>query len=86
MTTDEAIKWQEVIKVVNQDRLSFNETACDMAILALRVVDSLKSELKVMKEEANGFTNWDYMTGYISAISTIEGYIAELESGGSDND
>lgn len=86
MTTDEAIKWQEVLRVINRDRPAFNETACDMAILALRVVDSLKTELKVMKREANGFTNWDYMTGYISAISTIEGYIAELESEGSDDD
>jgi hypothetical protein len=52
----------------------------DMAIKALKTIEELKSELKEMKRQAYIFQNQDYATGYISAISTLEGYLAMLEN------
>lgn len=42
--------------------------------------EMLKEELKDMKKKAYGFLNSDYAIGYISSISTIEGYLEEMES------
>jgi hypothetical protein len=51
----------------------------------IEVIEKLKAEMKAMKVQMNECSNADYLCGYISAISTIEGYIAELESKGSDD-
>ena len=41
---------------------------------------SLKNEIKNMKEQVNNAeTNQDYRTGYFSALSTLEGFIAMIE-------
>lgn len=42
------------------------------------IIDDIKKEIKNMKEKQNS-TNTDYVTGYISALSTLEGYIVVLE-------
>jgi hypothetical protein len=44
-------------------------------------IEILKMEIKDMKNRAQYFRNSDYATGYVSAVSTIEGCIAMLESG-----
>lgn len=41
-------------------------------------VERLKEFLKGMRKMAYGYLNSDYATGYISAISTVEGFVAEL--------
>lgn len=38
---------------------------------------NLKEELQKLKEKSNEFANRDYATGYICAISTIEGLVAD---------
>jgi hypothetical protein len=59
----------------------------DMAIKALKAIEKLKTEMKAMKIQASECSNADFSCGYISAISTLEGYISILESGGeSDGD
>jgi hypothetical protein len=46
------------------------------------IIENLKAEMKYMKSKAMTFVNRDYTIGYISAISTLEGYLAMLENGG----
>lgn len=36
----------------------------------------LLEEIKVLKRQADGFQNQSYQTGYMSALSTVEGLIA----------
>ena len=42
-------------------------------------MDLLKAEIKRMKRSFTICKNSDYYTGYMSALSAIEGYIAKLE-------
>lgn len=62
-----------------------NNKSLDFAISAIvdeeikKFAMELKKEIKNMKGKQNS-TNTDYMTGYISALSTLEGYIAKLEN------
>jgi hypothetical protein len=59
----------------------------DMAIKALKMIEKLKAEMKAMKIQVSECSNADFSCGYISAISTLEGYISILESvGESDGD
>ena len=46
--------------------------------------DLLKAEIKRMKRAFKTCINSDYYTGYMSALSAVEGYIAQLE--GANND
>ena len=46
--------------------------------------DLLKAEIKRMKRSFTTCINSDYYTGYMSALSAVEGYIAQLE--GANND
>ena len=41
-------------------------------------LDDLKAEIDAMKRTQNS-ANTDYRTGFISALSNIEGYIAQIE-------
>lgn len=41
----------------------------------------LLKEIKILKEHANQFRNSDYIIGYISALSTVEGLIAYQKRG-----
>ena len=43
--------------------------------------DLLKAEIKRMKRSFTTCINSDYYTGYMSALSTVEGCIAKLEGG-----
>jgi hypothetical protein len=56
--------------------------ALKLGIEALKNMEGVKAELKEMKRQTYIFQNQDYATGYISAISTLEGYLAMLENGG----
>jgi predicted glycosyltransferase involved in capsule biosynthesis len=58
----------------------------DMAIKALKTIKELKAEMKSTKNDADNFTDQNYQTGYISAISTLEGYLAILENGGGEDE
>lgn len=42
------------------------------------ILGDIKAEIKRMKEKQDCL-NTDYATGYISALSTVEGFIAKLE-------
>jgi uncharacterized phage protein (TIGR02220 family) len=44
------------------------------------VVKAIKRELKEMRKQVENCTNTDYLSGYLSAVSTIEGVIAEAEN------
>lgn len=46
--------------------------------------DTLKAEIKRMKRSFTTCINSDYYTGYMSALSAVEGYIAKVE--GANND
>lgn len=41
----------------------------------------LLKEIKALKQHANQFRNRDYIIGYISALSTVEGLIAYQKRG-----
>lgn len=41
-------------------------------------LDNIKAEIDTMKRTQNS-ENTDYKTGFISALSNVEGYIAEIE-------
>ena len=41
--------------------------------------EALKAEIKRMKRTFTICINRDYYTGYVSALSAVEGYIAQLE-------
>lgn len=41
--------------------------------------DALKAEIKRMKRSFTICINSDYYTGYMSALSAVEGYIAQME-------
>jgi hypothetical protein len=81
MTIQEAIKWQQVIKRGFARYMGYERTSCDMAIKALKMIESLKSGMKSMKNDADSFADPKYQIGYISAISTLEVYLAMLENG-----
>lgn len=51
----------------------------------IEIIEKLKVEMKSMKNDADNFTDQNYQTGYISAISTLEGYLAMLENGGGED-
>jgi hypothetical protein len=90
MTIQEAIDGLKNLRLLmeledktNENKFnSFTYDCVDMAIEALNTVESMKAELKEMKRQAYIFQNQDYATGYISAISTLEEYLAMLENGG----
>ena len=48
--------------------------------------DTLKAEIKRMKRAFTTCINSDYYTGYMSALSAVEGYIAQLEGANKDAD
>ena len=48
--------------------------------------DLLKAEIKRMKRLFTACNNSDYYTGYMSALSAVEGYIAQLEGANKDAD
>lgn len=64
---------------------SFTYDCVDMGIKTLENAEKLKTEMKSMREKAMNCENCDYATGYISAISTIEGHLAMLENGGGED-
>jgi hypothetical protein len=72
-------------KMNKTDFNSFTYDCVDTGIKTLENAEKLKTEMKSMKEKAMNCENWDYATGYISAISTLEGYLAILENGGCEN-
>lgn len=41
-------------------------------------IDKIKKEIREMKSKSNEFLNSDYVTGYISALSRLEGFLAIL--------
>lgn len=55
--------------------------ALDMAIKALTGYDWLKDEIADYKRRIihSGIKNRDYVTGYLCALSNVEGMIAEVE-------
>lgn len=81
MTNKEALKEMQLLR----NGAKFNQhdstvQAFDMAIEALEKQSALPEELKAMKKKAYNFNNSDYANGYISAISTIEGFVvSEVE-------
>ena len=52
--------------------------ALDMAIEALKGYDWLKDEITDVKERIYSESR-DYLTGYLCALSLVEGMIAEME-------
>ena len=48
--------------------------------------NNLLEEIKAMKKRACGFPDQDYRTGYISALSTVEGLIAIQSEERSENE
>jgi hypothetical protein len=44
------------------------------------LITALKEEMKSMKASAEQFQNADYATGYICAISTLEGFLSLKEA------
>ena len=45
-------------------------------------VNAILDEIRALKSEANGFLVNDYRTGYLSALSALEGFIAGLPAVG----
>lgn len=47
------------------------------------MIDEIKilKEIKTLKQHAKQFRNRDYIIGYISALSTVEGLIAHQKRG-----
>jgi hypothetical protein len=56
--------------------------ALEQSVKNVQAITNLKSEMKSMREKALNCENRDFATGYISAISTLEGYLSMLEIGG----
>ena len=46
----------------------------------------LLEEIKALKQRADELQNWDYYTGYMSALSTVEGLIAIQSEERSENE
>ena len=42
-------------------------------------IEALKAEIRRMKRSFTICINSDYYTGYMSALSAVEGYIAQME-------
>jgi hypothetical protein len=47
-----------------------------------KIFEKFKRELKCMKHNVDDCINTDYVTGYLSAINTIEGGISQLSDDG----
>jgi hypothetical protein len=58
--------------------------ALEQSVKNVQAITNLKTEMKSMKTQLSG-TNNDFAIGYISAISTLEGYLAMLENGGGED-
>ena len=54
------------------------DKACRIATEALAMVDALKKQIKDRKKSVKS-GNSDYLTGYLCALSAVEGMIAESE-------
>jgi hypothetical protein len=95
MTSEDAINGLKNLRLFMelQDKMnktnfnSFTYDCIDTGIQALKDFQSIKALLKTMKRQMDNCKNQDYATGYISAISTLEGYLSMLESenGGCEN-
>jgi len=75
---------------VTNDDLRFNAFVARKALGMIeniqpeQRIDTLKAEIKRMKRSFTTCINSDYYTGYMSALSAVEGYIAKVE--GANND
>lgn len=76
MTNQEALIKLKSYLVLAGGMASDDLIPLGMAIVALEKQSALQEELKAMKKKAYNFNNSDYANGYISAISTIEGFWA----------
>jgi uncharacterized protein Yka (UPF0111/DUF47 family) len=70
-----------LVQSIKQDHCTYFIKALEQSVKNAETVEKLKTEMKSMREKAMNCENWDYATGYISAISTLEGYLAMLEKG-----
>ena len=68
-----------------ENALNHIKTAVDVDEWAVKEVqrvfnalDDIKAEIDAMKRTQNSI-NTDYRTGFISALSNVEGYIAQIE-------
>jgi hypothetical protein len=94
MTSENAITGLENLRLFMELQDAMNKTSfnsftydcVDMGIKALGNGEKLKTEMNSMRAKAMNCENWDYATGYISAISTLEGYLAMLENGGGEDE
>ena len=84
---EDAVSRKDAIDGLNDAVHEHNITDFDAVatILALPLVtpkqrtDTLKAEIKRMKRSFTTCINSDYYTGYMSALSAVEGYIAQWE-------
>lgn len=60
---------------VDEDR----PKVCNQRKTEADIFKDIKREIKRMKAKVNS-TNSNYNTGYISALSTLEGFLAEMEN------
>ena len=73
----------EMTRIKYQSALNLSTIYMDMACALnnnskAKFIDSLKSEIKNIKKKQES-PNMDYYTGYMSALSAVEGVIAILE-------
>ena len=57
------------------------ETISELEAQPEQRTDLLKAEIKRMKRSFTICINRDYYTGYMSALSAVEGYIAKMTEG-----
>ena len=58
----------------------WREYFCDLPpVTQKQSIEALKAEIKRMKRTFTICINPDYYTGYMSALSAVEGYIAQSE-------
>ena len=79
MTIQDAI---ETIKYDLTEKYAYTEIgeALNIAIRILESLGSLKKQIADVKRSIKS-ENCDYLTGYICALSAVEGMIAEIELG-----
>lgn len=79
MMKEELIGILEDIQYVhtsNSGTMDWTAMACDRAIKSIKALDNLADEIYEIKHNFDS-ENTDYKTGYLCALSVVEGLIAE---------
>lgn len=77
---DISMKDEYAVKVEKASLTAYRETIENLpSAQPKQRTEALKAEIRRMKRSFTTCINSDYYTGYMSALSAVEGYIAQLE-------